>query len=94
MIIKWYEDAIADLELLENYISQDNPLAAQSMVDKIVQAINLLSDQSEIGRLGRIASTRELIIPGTSYIAAYTVINQSILILRVLHSARQWPEEF
>lgn len=93
MIIKWYDDAIADLELLENYISQDNPLAAQRIVDKILQAINLLSDQSEIGRPGRITNTRELIISGTSYIVAYTAINNSILIIRVVHSARQWPEE-
>ena len=94
MIIKWYDDAIADLELLENYISQDNFLVAQRIVDKILQAINLLSDQPEIGRPGRIASTRELIIPGTSYIVAYTVINHSILIIRVIHTARQWPEKF
>ena len=94
MIIKWYDDAIADLELLENHISQDNRLAAQRIVDKILQAINLLNDQQEIRRPGRITSTRELVIPGTSYIAAYTVSNHRIFILRALHAARQWPEEF
>ncbi|WP_372353143.1 type II toxin-antitoxin system RelE/ParE family toxin [Pararhizobium sp. YC-54] len=36
--------------------------------------------------------TRELVVPGTPYIAAYRVGETQIEILFVQHGARQWPE--
>jgi toxin ParE1/3/4 len=47
----------------------------------------------ESGRIGRIAGTRELVIPRTPYIAAYVVLDDKVRILRVLHGAQIWPEE-
>ncbi|MDQ7827232.1 MAG: type II toxin-antitoxin system RelE/ParE family toxin [Candidatus Eremiobacteraeota bacterium] len=47
-----------------------------------------------MGRPGRVPGTRELVVPGTKYIVAYRVRHRSLQILRVLHGARKWPEEF
>ncbi len=93
MKLKWLEDAIDDLQSLRQYIAQNNPKAANQIAKKILSTINLLSEQPEIGRQGRVHNTRELVISETSYIAPYRVKNGVIEILRILHSSMEWPEE-
>ena len=46
-----------------------------------------------MGRPGRIAGTRELVVTRFSYILPYRVRNESVEILRVFHSARKWPNQ-
>jgi len=46
------------------------------------------------GRKGRIAGTRELVIPGTPFIVGYRIEKKEVWILAVMHAARKWPEEF
>ncbi|WP_375211027.1 type II toxin-antitoxin system RelE/ParE family toxin [Hyphococcus sp.] len=43
--------------------------------------------------LGRIPNTRELIITHTPYIAAYTIREDVVLVLRVLHGSQLWPDD-
>jgi toxin ParE1/3/4 len=93
MIILWLDDAVNDLQSLRHYIAQDNTIAASQLVKKILHSIDTLVDQPSIGRQGRIANTRELIVPDTPYIIPYRVKNNVIEILRVFHCAMQWPEE-
>lgn len=93
MIIQWLDDAIHDLQLLRQYIMRENPLAADKIAKRILNAVNLLSDQPHIGKKGRVHETRELIITGTPFIIPYRVKNQKIEILRVFHCAMQWPEK-
>ena len=47
-----------------------------------------------MGRTGRLAGSRELIVPGTSFIVAYRLQGQVVELLGVLHAARRWPETF
>lgn len=94
MKIQWLEDAIDDLQSLRYYIAKDNSNAANQVVKKILQSIELLSQHPEIGRFGRVLNTRELVISGLPYIIPYQVRNNVIEILRVLHCAIEWPEEF
>ena len=44
------------------------------------------------GGLGQIAGTRELVIPGLPYLVIYRVHADQVEILRVFHTARDWPE--
>ena len=39
MIIKWFEDAMHDLQALRYYIAQDNPAAANRVAKKILNII-------------------------------------------------------
>ena len=94
MIVKWLDRAVKDLQVLRDYIAQDKNVAAGRVAKKILYAVNMLSKQPEIGRHGRVAHTRELIIPGTLYIVPYRVKDNKVEILRVFHCAMQWPEEF
>ena len=88
MNIKWTIGAKKNLEQIYNFIIQDNLLAAQNTIQKILNAINIIEDNPNIGRNGRVVNTRELIIPNTPYLIIYRITN-TIEILRIFHSAMQ-----
>ena len=91
MKIAWRPEALEDLVSLHAFIGEESPAAAARVVVKILDAIELLPDQPGIGRPGRVPRTRELMVAGTPYIAAYRVKNEVLEVLRVLHGARKWP---
>ena len=91
---KWTRTALANLNDLAEYIAQDNPRAAADVVKRIVAAIEGLGENPAIGRPGRVANTRELVVPATPYIVPYRIKGDSIEILRVMHGARRWPDDF
>ena len=94
MKIRWLDLAVDDLADIADYIACDNPDAAQRMVSRLWSAVGSLATQPEMGRPGRVFGTRELIVGGTPFIVPYRIIKSEIQILRVLHGARKWPEEF
>ncbi len=94
MKISWLWLSEADLNLVFDYIRKDNPDAALSVLEMIRGAVERLASFPEMGRPGRVAGTRELILPRLPYVIAYRVRGGGIEILRVLHAARRWPEDF
>ena len=94
MHVKWLRTAIANLEAEAEYIARDNPSAAGHIVDSIVEAVNQLTHFPAIGRPGRVAGTRELVVTGTPYIVPYRVRAGSVEILRIFHGSRRWPRSF
>jgi len=92
VIINWSSLASKDLEDIVDYILESNPQAALAIYDRIKKKVEMLAEYPNIGRVGRVAGTRELIISGTSFIVPYRVQDKTIEILRVLHASRQWPE--
>jgi len=92
MKILWSPTAVADLVSIREYISKDSPAAARKEAAKIKEAASRLIQFPLSGRMGRVPNTRELVIPGTSYIAAYTVQGDDVLIAAVLHGRQNWPE--
>ncbi|MCK4675622.1 MAG: type II toxin-antitoxin system RelE/ParE family toxin [Gammaproteobacteria bacterium] len=93
MQVIWFKRAILDLTSAKDYITQDNPLAAQQTVQRIKDKVSLLSEQPGIGRLGRVPNTKELVVDRTPFILPYRVRDNKIEILRVLHTSRRWPEK-
>jgi toxin ParE1/3/4 len=94
MQIAWSEPAVQDLAALRAYIEKDRPGAARSMVLRIIEAVKQLQEYPHSGRFGRVEGTRELVIAGTHYIVPYRIRENNIEVLRVLHTARKWPEAF
>jgi len=94
MKIRWVRLALTDLDEAAAFISQDNPEAAKRAVKRVRDAARLLSDQPNAGRPGRVHGTRELVIADTPFILPYRVVRNTVQILRVLHAARRWPEQF
>lgn len=91
MILVWLPSASVTRDLQLDYIAEDNPLAAIAQDEEIEKQVGMLLDQPNIGRRGRVATTHELVISRTPFIAAYRVKGQRIEILRVLHGSQQWP---
>jgi addiction module RelE/StbE family toxin len=94
MRLRWSATSREDREQLYNYIRADSPAAAKVVDDRIVSHARRLLQFPGSGRPGRVADTKELPVPGTSHILVYRVLPGIIRIVRVIHTARQWPEEF
>ena len=62
MKIKWLKKALKNLADEAEYIAKDNPVAAKNVVKRIKSSIDLLVNNSSLGRSGRIHGTRELVI--------------------------------
>ena len=88
--LEWLELARTDLLGIVDYISDDNPDAAQRVKDDIEMKAKKLSEFPKIGRPGRVEGTRELIV-WSNYILVYQEDALTVRILRVLHAAQQWP---
>jgi toxin ParE1/3/4 len=96
MQIKWLRKALKNLDDEAEFIAQDDPKAAQVVVQRIQQAIALLRDNPALGHPGRVPGTHELVIPKTRYIVPYRVRPrlQRIEILRVFHTSRKPPKRW
>lgn len=95
MRLRWLRGARRDVRQIGRYIVQDSADAAERVTTRIVEAVDLLRDQPGMGRPGRVIGTRELVIFGTPYIAAYRIRGESTVeVIAVLHGAQRWPESF
>ena len=94
MRLEWSLFALADREAIFDYIETESPQAAVAVDDRIRKQIVRLAKFPEMGRDGRVKGTRELVIQRTPYIVAYEIKSDAVRILRVLHSARIWLDDF
>ncbi len=94
MRVRWLRRALANLEAEGDYIGEENPAAAARVVERIFRAVKLLKENPAMGRPGRVAGTRELVVDGTPYIVPYRVRGDAVEILRVFHARRKWPKGF
>jgi addiction module RelE/StbE family toxin len=88
--LEWREAARADLLAIVNYISDDNPDAAQHLKDEIESKVARLAEHPKRVREGRVSGTREMVVR-PNYIVIYAEDARAVTILRVLHAAQQWP---
>ena len=94
MRISWSDAARRDLIAIVRFIERDNPRAAATTLRKIRGTVEALVDQPGLGRPGRVNHTRELVVERTPYIVPYQVVEGRVVILRVYHAARSWPDSF
>jgi addiction module RelE/StbE family toxin len=90
MKLFWTLEAIQDRDDIYEYIEADNPAAALALDGLFAEKAGLLLDYPGLGKLGRAAGTRELIVQ-QNYILVYDTTGDLVRVLRVLHAARQWP---
>lgn len=96
MKVIWLKRARKDLNDAINWLTRHNPTAAKKAARLINLQVNQLNVYPQLGRVGDIDGTRELVIQQTRYIAAYQIDAQTdqIKILALMHESMQWPEEF
>ena len=91
MNIRWSALAIEDREVIFDYLLHLDPAVAIRIDLEIEQQVENLARFPKLGRDGRVADTRELVINRTPYIVAYSLDADSLVILRVIHSSQVWP---
>lgn len=95
MRIVWTEISTKHLESAYEYWAIEGSLtAADTMLERIFSAVEMLEDYPEAGRPGRVSGTRELVVLHTPFVVTYRVHRDNIQILALLHGARKWPENF
>ena len=68
LIIEWLPAALRDFDSIIDFIAADNPGAAIEQGDEIEEQVASLLQHRQLGRVGRLRGTRELIIARTPYI--------------------------
>ncbi len=91
---RWTKPALRDLEEIGDFIARDNAMAAAKTVATILDQAEALATHPHLGRAGRIAGTRELVVAQTPFVVPYRVVGDDVQILAVFHGARRWPERF
>lgn len=91
-VVEWRSQARADLLEIIDYISDDNPAAAQELKDDIEAKTSRLAEHPKLYKSGRVVGTREMAVR-RNYIVVYAVRSESVPILRVLNAAQQWPPD-
>lgn len=87
----WSRRAIQHLISLRNYIAKDSEQNAVLVAKRILDAIEILQTQPDMGRAGRVLGTRELVIAGTPYIIPYRVRRDRLELIAVFHGHQKWP---
>lgn len=94
MRVKWTRTALDNLDDAVEFIAADKPGAARNVASKIWDTARLLAEQPGLGRVGRVAGTREIVVPGLPYVLPYMEKEGTVFILRVMHTSMKWPETF
>ena len=94
--VQWSRAALDDLKAQVAYIAAENPGAAQRVADRIRATCKALGEMAT-GRPGRVSGTYEKSVTRLPYIVAYSLTRKGgrevVSILRVIHTARDWPDE-
>ncbi len=94
MKVQWTPLAAKHLESAHEYLAHESAGAADNSIERILSAVEVMEHHPRMGRKGRVAGTRELVITGTPFVVAYRLRHDQVEILAVLHGARRWPDWF
>ncbi|MGB2712563.1 MAG: type II toxin-antitoxin system RelE/ParE family toxin [Vicinamibacterales bacterium] len=93
MTIVWSPRAIEHLAHLREYIARDSPNAANRIARALLESVDRLAKLPNLGRPGRVAGTRELVVSGTPFIIPYRLRGDRLEIVAVFHARQKWPKQ-
>jgi len=82
------DQAEADLVEIFAYIAEDNPIAAEQLLRAIGAKCDLLAESPDMGRMRPEVQSTVRSFPISNYVIFYQQQDDGILVLRVLHAAR------
>jgi toxin ParE1/3/4 len=88
--VYWRPQAINDLVRIGRHIAINSAVNADNVVAELQAKTAALASYPNMGRIGRIAGTRELVVH-THYIVIYRASGSTVQIIRVKHTARKGP---
>ncbi|UAN63393.1 type II toxin-antitoxin system RelE/ParE family toxin [Serratia sp. JSRIV006] len=90
LTVKWTDEARNELYALIRFIAEQNPFAAESLMQRIEDSVLPATEHPYLFRPGRIPGTRE-IVAHPNYIVVYQVKDDFLEVLDVLHARQQYP---
>lgn len=85
--IVWTEDAVANLEAIEAYVSLFDPAAAARLAARLIEVADSLAEFPDRGR--EAGDGRREMTTVWPYILRYRVEAERVIILRIRHGAQQ-----
>jgi toxin ParE1/3/4 len=84
--------ALADRDTIMDYIAQDNPAVAIELDDEFEAKAEQARQRPTLYKTGRVRGTREIVVR-PNYVLVYRIEDEgnTLVVLRVLHAAQQWP---
>jgi toxin ParE1/3/4 len=92
VIIVWSPRAIEHLAHLRSYVARDNPKAANRIASVLLEAVARLAELPNLGRPGRVAGTRERVVPGAPCVIPYRLRGDRLEVIAVFHGRQKWPK--
>lgn len=89
--VKWTKQALNDLESAREFVTSEHPQNLELTIENIQSSIGQIKIFPEIGRVGRVKGTRELVFSQMPFILIYRKMKSSIEIISLLHQSRKWP---
>ena len=89
MEIVWSPLALARLQEIRAYVALDKEEAAEQLAMRMVAVVEALREHPYLGRAGREAGTRELVVGGTPYVIVYRVRGERIVITTIWHGRQE-----
>lgn len=93
MKVVWSRRSVQHLVDLREHIEKESEQNAALVAKRILESIELLQTQPEMGRPGRVVGTRELVVTGTPFIIPYRVRAQRIELIAIFHGRQRWPKK-
>ena len=87
--LEFSRSSIADIESIKQYISTVNPRAAERVINRMIKVADHLVDFPMLGRIGRKAGTREIIVPEYPYLLVYRLTASKVIIVTVAHQPKK-----
>lgn len=86
----------AEIDLIEIWdcIADDDPLAADRQLDRIDTACEMLAENPHGGPRREDLARGLRFYPAGNYLIFYAIGKDGIIVARVLHGARDYPQEF
>jgi toxin ParE1/3/4 len=71
--LRWAEGAVEDLQSTRDYLEAESPKAALDTVDRIMSAVERLEQFPQMGRIGRVGGSRELVVTGPERLLSWPI---------------------
>ena len=96
--IKYTHTAVEDMDEIFSFISQDNVMAAETMLEKLDRQISMLAEFPDSGSVlpeddYPLVQRGYRFIVVQPYLVFYKVVDQVVIIFRVLHGRRDYLRE-
>ena len=94
--VSWSRRALRDVKIQAEFISQDNEIAGRRVAEALRKSGSDLG-KFLTGRPGRSGGLFEKSVSKLPYVLVYTIQvlgrDETVVILRVIHTSRDWPAE-